>query len=341
MSSFRDYIRTITNGVVRFTVDKVSRLKKEWKDDLYRLELDVTDKLRHKLDKNLYVPQVQADWNTPDSGLPSYILNRPFYDDYVMVDVTYTNVRTSGQSAVSIGTFPGMFIAGATYRVSVNGSVEMMTASTSDKLVRTSGYVGFILYKLSDEYDLQAYTWWSSGATIVISGPVRCLKQIDPKFLNCVTSLNGKTGDVTYTADDFGSIVATLESHILHSYSYRRRWLGLDSSPSMGLCLGDIRIFGYDGSDGNHIVEIVHVTNTSAQVYSTRDVILHGVADPTQFDEAANKNYVDKLLKSHIKDEHAPTNEMILISSTEGSEKKFRITVDDSGTIAATEVVNV
>ena len=38
-------------------------------------------------------------------------------------------------------------------------------------------------------------------------------------------------------------------------------------------------------------------------------------------------------------EEHADTAECIIPSSTEGSTKKFKITVDDSGTITATEVV--
>lgn len=37
-------------------------------------------------------------------------------------------------------------------------------------------------------------------------------------------------------------------------------------------------------------------------------------------------------------EKYADTGEYIIPSSTEGSTKKFKITVDDSGTISATEV---
>jgi hypothetical protein len=42
----------------------------------------------------------------------------------------------------------------------------------------------------------------------------------------------------------------------------------------------------------------------------------------------ATKEYVD-----------APKNEFILISSTEGSTKKFKITIDDDGVLTATEII--
>lgn len=45
----------------------------------------------------------------------------------------------------------------------------------------------------------------------------------------------------------------------------------------------------------------------------------------------APKTYVDKRITE---------KEVILKSSTEGSSKKFKITVDDTGTIKATEVTN-
>ena len=48
--------------------------------------------------------------------------------------------------------------------------------------------------------------------------------------------------------------------------------------------------------------------------------------------------YVDSMIDAAIS-EYADTAEYIIPSSTEGSTKKFKITVDDSGTISATEVI--
>ena len=55
--------------------------------------------------------------------------------------------------------------------------------------------------------------------------------------------------------------------------------------------------------------------------------------------EVATLNgYVDSMIDAAI-DKYADTAEYIIPSSTQGSTKKFKITVDDSGTITATEVV--
>lgn len=53
---------------------------------------------------------------------------------------------------------------------------------------------------------------------------------------------------------------------------------------------------------------------------------------------ATLNGYVDSMIDAAI-DKYADTAEYIVPSSTEGSTKKFKITVDDSGTITATEVV--
>ena len=53
---------------------------------------------------------------------------------------------------------------------------------------------------------------------------------------------------------------------------------------------------------------------------------------------ATLNDYVGSMINNAIS-EHADTAEYIIHSSTEGSTKKFKITVDDTGTISATEVI--
>lgn len=57
------------------------------------------------------------------------------------------------------------------------------------------------------------------------------------------------------------------------------------------------------------------------------------IKTPTQDSHATNKKYVDDTIAAHVTDK-----KLILSSSTAGSTKKFEITVDDSGTLTATEV---
>ena len=56
--------------------------------------------------------------------------------------------------------------------------------------------------------------------------------------------------------------------------------------------------------------------------------------------EVATLNgYVDSMIDVAI-DKYADTAEYIVPSSTQGSTKKFKITVDDAGTLSATEVTD-
>ena len=60
-------------------------------------------------------------------------------------------------------------------------------------------------------------------------------------------------------------------------------------------------------------------------VYFNHPVTIQNVKTPTESTDAANKKYVDD-------------TKLIVQSSTAGSTKKFRITVDDAGTLSATEI---
>lgn len=61
--------------------------------------------------------------------------------------------------------------------------------------------------------------------------------------------------------------------------------------------------------------------------------IIREVKDPEQANDAATKDYADKILIAGNSDS------VVIKSSTPNSTKKFRITVDDAGAITATEVV--
>ena len=63
--------------------------------------------------------------------------------------------------------------------------------------------------------------------------------------------------------------------------------------------------------------------------YSNSPSIIRCVKTPVLDSDAANKAYVDGKISD---------TEIILASSTEGSTKQFKITVDDTGTLSATEV---
>ena len=104
----------------------------------------------------------------------------------------------------------------------------------------------------------------------------------------------------------------------------------------------------FSGIDGNNSTIITIDMSSDSVIFGSRESLITGqwdqsffdaddrritnVLNPTDANDAATKGYVDNILT-------AGNNDSVVIkSSTPNSTKKFRITVDDAGTISATEV---
>lgn len=357
MDIIRDYVRTALNGV---------------RQRFIKLEKDFDKKLDDKLDLDTLPPQIQSDWNESNEESGAYIHNRPFYDDIVVKTYTYENVGTSGQGALTMDAdFEGNFILGETYTVTVNGTTTDIVATTDDNGNYTLFYNGSTYYRIFVGYGiLQAYTWWNNGSTVSITGPIHVLKQIDNKFLNVVSSLNGEAGDVIVNADKLGAASSISKLYFIDgrnvgtyiSYTnITRNWLGLGSDSLTGLVLGNIIAYD-DIEDGLSIARFTFIPDLEKQQHSdNEDVVIRGVADPTSLNDATSKNYVDRAIDKKVSlptgtgrygsvGQYAVSNAnggitwqdgIILKSSTEGSSKKFKLTVDDSGVVTATEIEDV
>lgn len=88
---------------------------------------------------------------------------------------------------------------------------------------------------------------------------------------------------------------------------------------------------GYINSNSKIISfgEYNHGGQDSIHIDSSTAHILRNIATPESYYDAATKDYVDGKISD---------TKIILNSSTSGSIKKFEITVDDSGSLTATEV---
>lgn len=73
-------------------------------------------------------------------------------------------------------------------------------------------------------------------------------------------------------------------------------------------------------------IQLGYIDGQTGEINANAPMI---VKDPTEDNHPATKKYVDDKVSD---------KELILTSSTSGSTKKFKITVDDSGTISATEI---
>lgn len=82
-------------------------------------------------------------------------------------------------------------------------------------------------------------------------------------------------------------------------------------------------------SDTSERTEVICKFTGIAAGASKSSVILRGISTPVNDEDGVNKAYVDAKVSDTA---------LILASSTEGSTKLFKVTVDDSGTITATEV---
>lgn len=81
------------------------------------------------------------------------------------------------------------------------------------------------------------------------------------------------------------------------------------------------------------LVAEVSIMSDSPGAFEAGGRIIREVKDPEQANDAATKDYADKILIAGNSDS------VVIKSSTPNSTKKFRITVDDAGAITATEVV--
>ena len=79
-------------------------------------------------------------------------------------------------------------------------------------------------------------------------------------------------------------------------------------------------------SAGNQAIEPVHLLQALMQ---KGESVIKFIFQKTGVDARMTEMQIDNAIEKH---------EYIIPSSTEGSTKKFKITVDDSGTISATEV---
>lgn len=279
------------------------------------------------------------DWNEPDTTSYSYIKGKPCYD-YVEPDcVIYEtpSAETSGQGALKlIDLIDGYLIEGEKYKLTVdnvetiyicniNDSGELYIGddpSNCDKSI--SGYDPK-LYNPKLGYDASLYAWtnglWSSGQSVKLEGALRRHKKLDSSFYDAVASVNDETGDVQITPKKIGAANAgslVISDHILSAIygTYK----GTDCT---ALYLGGDRYFAKDTLDD---------TREVCFSFGPYHTILAGIKNPIMYHHAANKGYVDATVA-------AARKSIRLYSSTEGSTKQFKLTVNDDGVISATRVV--
>ena len=316
---------------------------------------------------------VQSDWNQNDETQPDYVKNRPFYtgDPVETVLVEESTVSFTDNGGAYMAEFPSTFAAtvGETYKVYWDGAVyECTCASFSD--MPTIGNLSiegigsdtgepFVMHVEADAI-LIFTSDTSASHTFSISGIASEIVKIPAKFIDKDASgyiaihrnatmtqqeaqnynsavLKGELAFIIWNGIYLKDIYADNESLTIKTQNGEKCLIAKNSE---GLFNSDDREISSASFPNNTVTGDVHTaidvvqkkkiliySNTTSSGVGSTDVLLQVRPNGSRsksFDVLGNGEAV------------APA--LILYSSTADSTKKFKITVDDSGTISATEV---
>ena len=279
---------------------------------------------------------VQSDWNQNDDTQPDYVKNRPFYTETVeTVLVEETTLSFAADGGLYAATFPSTFEAtvGEIYKISWDGTVYECTcvdyygttaignlsiygdgSDTGEPFILEPYGIGSICISTADT---------SASHTISISSYAESVVKIDQKYLPVASETEP------------GIISVNLLSNVI-----------LQQVEDEYFRVISTKVLGYENADtiGNYAAK-----NNSYSIFSPGK--FHG-AVLSCYQDTVNK-YITSVLSGSESIEcwkfsqGSTTMEqlwgiskdgVVISSSTAGSTKKFKITVDDSGAITATEV---
>ena len=310
-----------------------------------KYDTEITKKENSPVDKNGLIKEdigggggAQSDWNQNDETAADYVKNRPFYTgdpvETVLVEESTVSFAESGGGYIADLQSTFEATVGETYSVSWDGTAYECTCVSSNNrpVIGNLSILGagsdtgepFVVMFINSNHTMIGTADTSASHTFSISkysaGEV---VKIDEKYLpdppNDPYIIIKKSTSDEYSCNMTYDEIATLYA----KYS--------DASE-----LHDIRynIFYDDGSRQYRCVNVWHSDNFYfafvfcyetcffSIMVSKYDGVLNGASTKYMGAEEFNSGYYPLIVKS----------------STAGSTKKFKITVDDSGAITATEV---
>ena len=315
---------------------------------------------------------VQPDWNQNDSTATDYIKNRPFYtgDPSETVLVEESTVSFSGSDGMYSAQIQSNFEAtvGETYNVSWDGAAyECVCVNFGNSLFIGNLSIAFggsdtgepFLMGIANGRGIEIYTKDASAShTISISGSIAEVIQIPDKYIpNTFRDVVIAGDPLDWYEDDWAKYYGLFQSGKLLMIN------GIGSSNSEGYVLSMAYV-----SRGAHNISAIDFTGNLYRFRMNQDseedkfywapIIYSG---NFYFQYKQTGSYISQVereeyKKLEISDGLAFTTknanqeavrqkvvlegdkEIILSSSTSGSTKKFRVTVDDSGNLTATGI---
>lgn len=335
----KDYTNTSKKNIISALRDKGVDVN----DDVEWYELD------DKIEQIKNATGARHDWNENDPTKPGYIENRPFYtgDPVETVFVEESTVSfTDSNHGLYIAQIQLNFVptVGETYKVSWDGTVYECTCIefSGETIIGNLSIAGAgsdtgepFLMMVNDRV-AEIYTLDTSAShTFSISGIVAPVTKIDEKYLPELPYMDkvNPTGTGSFSLNRKAN---TTVGEYSFAEGYSTTASG-DSSHAEGYSTTASGNYshaeGY-GTKASSKCQHVHgkyniedTSNTYAEIVGNGEQLENSNA--YTLDWEGNAWYSGTI----------EGKALILPSSTAGSTKKFKITVDDSGTISATEVV--
>lgn len=323
---------------------------------------------------------VQPDWNQNDSTALDYIKNRPFYigDTVETVFVQETTVLFSGSGMYS-GTIQSTFKPklGNTYKVSWDGTIyeSVCTPAYDDFLIGNTSIVGtgtdtgepFIMMIPQNEDTITIGTKDTAEShTISISESYQLIEKIPAKFIDKNTSgyivvHESETMTVQEAESYYNTIMAKQIAFIVWGFLHIKMITVSGSTPNktLNLALENEEFYSIKENDEglfNYNDRIFSAAQFPTNNIGSKDEVLEiyckknqiSISPPSYSGGVGSTNALFTVKSNGTKSKNfdvlgngeAVTPAVILYSSTANSTKKFRITVDDSGNITATEVTS-
>lgn len=279
---------------------------------------------------------VQSDWNQNDKTAPDYVKNRPFYEETETTPILESQQIDFSQSF----RIPTSIVKGNTYLITWDGTDYTITA-TEKEIIAGEIYAPY-LEQADGLFRIEGMTMRAADNgihTVAISLVDSTTKTIDEKFIpntiardntvvkhifNIYPNEDGAINEISY--DDLSNRPPIYHAYNGHgSVSLNTLYNHTDGDYSVAEGMSTIASSEYQHVQGKYNIE------DSSNTYA------HIVGNGTAITARSNAHTLDWSGNAW----YAGTVEgkaLILPSSTENSTKKFRITVDNSGTITATEV---
>ena len=314
---------------------------------------------------------VQPDWNQNDETQPDYVKNRPFYTGNPVETVLVEEITV--EFAEGSGGFQSTFeaTAGETYKVSWDGTVyECTCVNFTDflaignlSIIEAGSDTGepFLVYVFNGQ-GIEIHTADTSAShTFSISGFAQEVVKIDEKYLPDNIATKSEVEVAQNTANSNKEVLYSAFSSAV-TFTFDKQTSGRDTFVFNGVNYYKIsdfnpapeNVMSFNGTAENGDKQSRITIGSNCVEYGFFIVVASSGACSLPITDTVTGSFVAPsagLYAVYVEGHTAntagtgqftmmPMDGLTIKSSTEGSTKRFRITVDDSGTISATEVTS-